>query len=94
LTFASEEPAFRADKNTPPARALVAAIRAHGGTAGYNVKTGTSDMNVVAPLWKCPIVAYGPGDSNLDHTPDEHVDVNEYLHAIDVLTDALGALTE
>ena len=93
LTFASEEPGYRAEKNTPLVRALLAAIRAHGGSAAFNVKTGTSDMNVVAPLWRCPIVAYGPGDSALDHTPQEHIELSEYLNAIDVLADSLRALT-
>ncbi|MCA1554295.1 MAG: M20/M25/M40 family metallo-hydrolase, partial [Chloroflexi bacterium] len=93
LTFASEEAAVRAEKNTPLVRAFLAAMRTHGGNAGFTVKTGTSDMNVVAPIWRCPIVAYGPGDSNLDHTPHEHIDLNEYLNAIDVLVDALTDLT-
>jgi LysW-gamma-L-lysine carboxypeptidase len=42
-------------------------------------------MNVVAPIWGQNIVAYGPGDSSLDHTPNEHISVVEYTHAIDVL---------
>jgi LysW-gamma-L-lysine carboxypeptidase len=42
-------------------------------------------MNVVGPLWRCPIVAYGPGDSALDHTPDEHVSLDEYWRAISVM---------
>lgn len=42
-------------------------------------------MNVVGPIWQCPIVAYGPGDSSLDHTPEEHVDVQDFLQAIGVL---------
>ncbi|MBI1802552.1 MAG: [LysW]-lysine hydrolase [Chloroflexi bacterium] len=93
LTFASEEPAYRAEKNTPLVRAFLAGIREHGAQPGFTLKTGTSDMNVVGPLWQCPIVAYGPGDSNLDHTPDEHIDLDEYLKAIDVLTAVLHALT-
>ena len=24
-------------------------------------------VGVVGPVWQCPIVAYGPGDSSLDH---------------------------
>ncbi len=92
LTFASEEPACRAEKNTPLVRSFLSSIRAHSGTAGFTVKTGTSDMNVVAPIWQCPIVAYGPGDSNLDHTPHEHINVSEYLSAIDVLADVIRDL--
>ncbi len=49
-------------------------------------------MNVVGPLWSCPIVAYGPGDSNLDHTPDEHLDLAEYRTAIATLTRVLTLL--
>ena len=49
-------------------------------------------MNVVGPAWQCPILAYGPGDSTLDHTPQEHVLIEEYLRAIDVLAAALRTL--
>ncbi len=89
LTFRGYEPAYRAPKNTPLVRAFLAAIRAHGGRPGFKIKTGTSDMNVVGPVWRCPIVAYGPGDSRLDHTPEEHIELEEYLRAIDVLADVL-----
>jgi LysW-gamma-L-lysine carboxypeptidase len=36
-------------------------------------------------------VAYGPGDSQLDHTPNEHVVIAEYLQAIEVLRTVLAA---
>jgi LysW-gamma-L-lysine carboxypeptidase len=49
-------------------------------------------MNVVGPRWQCPMVAYGPGDSALDHTPDEHVVIDEYRRAIGILADALQRL--
>jgi LysW-gamma-L-lysine carboxypeptidase len=77
--------AFRSPRTTPLAGAFVRGIRAAGGQPGFLHKTGTADMNVVGPTWRCPIVAYGPGDSRLDHTPNEHVAVEEYAHAIDVL---------
>ena len=57
------------------------------------MKTGTSDMNVVGPLWNCPIVAYGPGDSGLDHTPAEHIILTEYKQAIMVLQTVLRELS-
>jgi LysW-gamma-L-lysine carboxypeptidase len=42
-------------------------------------------MNVVGPVWGGSIVAYGPGDSSLDHTPNEHIQIEEYRHATNVL---------
>jgi len=85
-------PAYRAPKNTPLVRALLASIREEGIQPGFTVKTGTSDMNLVGPVWNCPIAAYGPGDSRLDHTPDEHIDLSEYLSSIRILANALQRL--
>jgi [amino group carrier protein]-lysine/ornithine hydrolase len=70
------------------------AIRETGGTPRFKVKTGTADMNVVAPHWNVPMVAYGPGDSALDHTPNEHVEISEYEKAISVLELALKNLAK
>lgn len=92
LRFEGGCPAFRSPRTTPLATAFVRAIRAQGGQPGFLHKTGTADMNVVGPAWGCPIVAYGPGDSRLDHTPDEHVEVEEYRRAIAVLADVLGQI--
>ena len=80
------------ERNSPLSRQFRRAIRSAGGAPRFVNKTGTSDMNVVAPLWNCPILAYGPGDSSLDHTPHEHIDLDEYLRAIAVLTAVLEAL--
>ena len=85
-------PAYRAEKNNELVRAFLAAIRQAGGQPGFVLKTGTSDMNILGPAWGCPIVAYGPGDSNLDHTPEEHILVSEYLKGVEVLTRALTLL--
>jgi len=92
ISFASGEMAYRGSKSTPLVRAFLRSIRANEGDPRFVVKTGTSDMNVVGPVWQCPILAYGPGDSSLDHTPSEHIDVQEYLRAIDVLHQALQSL--
>ncbi len=85
--------AYQSDKNTPLVRAFLKGVRGAGGQPGFLLKTGTSDMNVVGPVWRCPILAYGPGDSALDHTPNEHVEIAEYLRAIDVLAGALRVLS-
>jgi [amino group carrier protein]-lysine/ornithine hydrolase len=87
-TYGAER-AFTAERDTNLSRALRGAIRTQDGQPKFLYKTGTADMNVVGPVWNCPIVAYGPGDSALDHTPDEHIDLDEYLRAIDVLAEAL-----
>jgi LysW-gamma-L-lysine carboxypeptidase len=87
--FSGEEHAYRAEKNTPLVRAFLAGVRDLGGEPGFVVKTGTSDMNVVGPAWRCPIVAYGPGDSSLDHTPGEHVILDEWRRGVAVLAGML-----
>jgi LysW-gamma-L-lysine carboxypeptidase len=92
LAYRGYEPAWRGDSRNALVRSFLAAIRAQGdpdAQPSFVVKTGTSDMNVVGPVWRCPILAYGPGDSRLDHTPDEHVSVDEYWRAVLVLERAL-----
>lgn len=79
-------------KATPLVRAFLQAIREVGGEPKFKVKTGTSDMNLVAQRWGCPLLAYGPGDSTLDHTPREHLTLAEYGRAIVVLARALTLL--
>ena len=86
-------PAYKAERNTPLVRAFLKGIRVVGGKPGFVVKTGTADVNIVAPVWGCPVVVYGPGDSNLDHTPNEHISLEEYGKAVDVLSEVLGILT-
>jgi LysW-gamma-L-lysine carboxypeptidase len=85
----AHEQAYQSNRRTPLVRAFNHALRQAGVRPRFKLKTGTSDMNVVAPLWNCPILAYGPGNSKLDHTPDEHINLTEYKKAIHVLQDAL-----
>ncbi len=94
LRFRGEERAFQSSRTTPLARAFVQALRNSGVQPTLKLKTGTSDMNVVGPVWGENIVAYGPGDSRLDHTPEEHIEIDEYLRAIDALESVLRALTQ
>ncbi len=85
--------AWSCEKNTPLVRAFLSGIRSQGGTPSFVYKTGTADLNIVAPVWKCPAVVYGPGDSALDHTPHEHISLEEYAKAVKVLQCALESLT-
>lgn len=95
LQFSGGEPAYKGDKSNPLVRAFLQSIRAARGEPRFVVKTGTADMNVVAPHWpNTPVVAYGPGDSSLDHTPQEHIDLKEYGQAIGVLREVLTRLMQ
>jgi LysW-gamma-L-lysine carboxypeptidase len=85
--------ATRADRRSAVVRALTGAIRRAGGEPRLKVKTATSDINVLAEHWTVPMATYGPGDSRLDHAADEHIEIDDYLNGIRVLTDALHRLT-
>jgi len=87
--FSGEDVPYKAGKNNPLVRAFLRAIRARGGCPTFKLKLGTSDMNTVGPVWDCPIVAYGPGDSSLDHTPGEHIQVEEFYRAIEVMEEVI-----
>ncbi|MBV0925662.1 [LysW]-lysine hydrolase [Halomicroarcula limicola] len=85
------EPVMQSPR-TSVARAFRAAIRQHDGDPTLLRKTGTSDMNVFAQSWDCPMATYGPGDSDLDHAPNEHIHLAEYDRAVSVLTDVTERL--
>ncbi|MBN2084199.1 MAG: [LysW]-lysine hydrolase [Anaerolineales bacterium] len=85
-------PAYRVEKNTPVVGALLAAIRAQGGNPSFSLKLGTSDINVVGPEWNCPMAVYGPGDSTLDHTPEERIDLGEFERSVTALESVLKRL--
>jgi len=87
-------PAWRCEKNTQLVRAFLKGIRSRGGEPRFIYKTGTADLNIVVPVWKCPSLVYGPGDSALDHTPNEHIELEEYKKAVDVLSEALRGLVK
>jgi len=71
-------------------RVFRSAIRnALGSDVALVKKTGTSDMNSLAETHRIPMIAYGPGDSSLDHTNDEHVSSDDYLASIEVYSRAV-----
>lgn len=91
ITYSSMEKPVLADKRNKLVSSFIAAVRAEGGNFRFKVKTGTSDMNILQQ-YGVPIVTYGPGDSRLDHTPNEHLDLEEYRQAVNVLKKVLKRL--
>ena len=87
VTWKDAIPPVLVDRRGPLPAAFRRAIRTNGGEPRLLVKTGTSDMNLYAEVWDCPMVTYGPGDSDLDHAPDERIDLVEYDRAISILVD-------
>ncbi|NJE13048.1 [LysW]-lysine hydrolase [Thermococcus sp. LS2] len=85
-------PAYEVSPRSPLVRAFVRAIRKNGIKPRLKKKSGTADMNILAPKFGVDAVAYGPGDSRLDHTPYERLNLEEYLKAIEVLKTALEEL--
>ena len=60
-------------------------------TASLLKKTGTSDMNLLSPSTSA--IAYGPGDSRLDHTDQEKIEISEYLKSIEVYAETLKMIS-
>jgi len=86
---------FEADRRSPLVRALSWAIRTTLRKQPTLLrKTGTADLNVLWEALKIPMVAYGPGDSKLDHTPYERIEIREYLDSIKVYKAAIRRLFE
>ena len=79
-------PPVMGDPRGELARTFRVAIRDEGGDPRLLRKTGTSDVNLYADAWDRPMVTYGPGDSALDHAPDEHLSLSEFDRSVRVLT--------
>ncbi|MDR5657560.1 MAG: [LysW]-lysine hydrolase [Halobacteriota archaeon] len=92
VAWHDEIPPVMESPRNPVAGALRRGIRECSGEPTHLRKTGTSDMNVYAGAWDVPMATYGPGDSDLDHTPDEHLDLGAFDRAVRVLTVAAGSL--
>jgi LysW-gamma-L-lysine carboxypeptidase len=85
--------AYESSKNNPLINAFSIAIRKVLTRRPVLLKkTGTSDMNLMAEAYKAPMIAYGPGNSKLDHSPEEHVEIQEYERSIEVYREALRLL--
>ncbi len=82
--------AFLGSENSIAVRAFRWAIKKTTGKQAVLLKkTGTSDMNLFAASYSIPMIAYGPGDSSLDHTGDERISIPEYLSSVEVYANAI-----
>jgi succinyl-diaminopimelate desuccinylase len=83
-----------ADRNSKVARALAASIAdVFGRPAEYVVSPGTYDqkhITRIGGLEEC--VAYGPGNLDLAHRPDEWVGIDDMVQSAQVMATALALL--
>ena len=80
------------DRSNPVVAALVEGVRAAGGRPTLWRKSGTSDLNLVVPVWRVAGAAYGPGEARLDHTGRESVACADLRRSVLVLREALTQL--
>ncbi len=86
---------FEVNKTSPLVHVLSSSVRkVLNKPATLLHKTGTGDMNILGKAMNLPIVTYGPGDSHLDHTLDEHIGIKEYLDSIEVYKETILRLAE
>jgi LysW-gamma-L-lysine carboxypeptidase len=85
---------FEADHTSPLVRALLLAVLDVRNKRPLLLrKTGTGDMNVLGHSLKIPVITYGPGDAHASHTPDERVNIDDYVASIEVYKRALFHLS-
>jgi LysW-gamma-L-lysine carboxypeptidase len=90
----SVEP-FEVTRSSPLVHALSSSVRKVVNKPATLIrKTGTGDMNILGHAMNMPIVTYGPGDSHLDHTVDEHIEIAEYLLGIEIYKETILKLSE
>ncbi len=95
VAIMDQNEAFEVAKDSLLVKAMSGAIRkVTDKPATLLRKTGTGDMNILGRAMNIPIVTYGPGDSHLDHTKDEHIDIREYLQGIEVYKETILKLSE
>lgn len=86
IRFAEPTESYEAPKDSLIVRAFQRSIIMNLSTRPVLThKTGTGDMNTLAQRMGIPCVTYGPGDSKLEHTEGEYVEVGDYLDSIKVL---------
>ncbi len=86
---------FEVNRSSPLVHAMSSSVRkVLNKPATLIRKTGTGDMNILGHAMNMPIVTYGPGDSHLDHTVDEHIVISEYLAGIEVFKETILKLAE
>ncbi len=82
-------PAALFSKTTDLAKSFYQVIKLAGKEPVFVSKTGASFMNRLKKSWDCDMIAYGPGDSSLDHTDHEFLSLEDFYNSSKIITMAL-----
>ena len=86
VMFSEAMPAAESSPRSALVAHLKTAIRSEGMQPRLKHKTGTADFNHLAQWYPgVAMVAYGPGDAHLDHTPHERIELAELERGVRVL---------
>ena len=93
-TLDSVEP-YLADKRSSLVKAFTRSIwKEKGVQVRLLNKTGSGDMNYYGPQMGVPVITYGPGDAHLDHTKYERLSLEDLLHSIVIIKQAIKNLRD
>lgn len=82
------------DKNAPIVQTVAAAIeQVMKSTAEYVISPGTYDQKHIDRIGKLQnCIAYGPGQLELAHQPDEHISITDMVESAEVMAISLASL--
>lgn len=83
-------PAVLFSRTSLLAKSFYRAIKLSGRQPAFVSKSGTSFMNRLKKTWSCDMLAFGPGDSKLDHTDQEFIEFEDVITASKIIKTALN----
>jgi succinyl-diaminopimelate desuccinylase len=73
------------DAQAPIVQAALSVLRAHGRAVTPQATPGfATDASVFQPATGAPFLIFGPGNPHVIHQPDEYVEIDTYLQAIEL----------
>jgi LysW-gamma-L-lysine carboxypeptidase len=84
---------YISDMKSPLVKSFKEGISKNGMVPRLIFKSGSGDMNTLGHEWNIPAITYGPGDTQLSHTPNEVINIKDLYSSIDVIADSLKILS-
>ena len=93
IRIISEVKPYVSNTKSPLAKAFRFAIgQKTGANARLVFKSGSGDMNVLGNSWNIPAITYGPGNTQLSHTNNEFIRLEDVEKSAEIVSEALISL--